>query len=294
MKRYLFLTLVGVMMVLGANAQEEWRLDSIIVEDDAQVRLSKTWYEYNSKQQVESEFETDYEDGEEVTYRTVYTYDKNGQIKFIQMAQNGKIIQELEVTATDPATGLPTVYIIKAIDNFSEVLSLNSKLELIYSNGQLVETKDYRYAGQNKGQDVFNLLTYTLHTYNDKNQMVEEKLILCRDGKEIDYRTTTYEYDDHGNVTKEVVENYMGDLSTTNYTNTYDENGNLKKVRTTAAGASATNELYFWSKFPSSGINGVKVKKVLSDWYDLNGKRLNGKPTTKGVFIQNGKKVMVK
>ena len=30
------------------------------------------------------------------------------------------------------------------------------------------------------------------------------------------------------------------------------------------------------------------------DWYDLNGRKLNAKPTTKGVYIQNGKKVVIK
>jgi hypothetical protein len=29
-------------------------------------------------------------------------------------------------------------------------------------------------------------------------------------------------------------------------------------------------------------------------WYDLNGRKLDGKPTKKGVYIQNGKKVVVK
>ena len=30
------------------------------------------------------------------------------------------------------------------------------------------------------------------------------------------------------------------------------------------------------------------------DWYDLHGRKLNAKPTTKGVYIQNGKKVVIK
>ena len=30
------------------------------------------------------------------------------------------------------------------------------------------------------------------------------------------------------------------------------------------------------------------------DWYDLNGRKLQGKPTKKGVYIMNGKKVVVK
>ena len=30
------------------------------------------------------------------------------------------------------------------------------------------------------------------------------------------------------------------------------------------------------------------------DWYDLNGRKLNGMPTKKGVYVVNGKKVVVK
>ena len=30
------------------------------------------------------------------------------------------------------------------------------------------------------------------------------------------------------------------------------------------------------------------------DWYDLSGRRLSGKPVSKGVYIQNGKKVVIK
>ena len=29
-------------------------------------------------------------------------------------------------------------------------------------------------------------------------------------------------------------------------------------------------------------------------WYTLDGRKLNGKPTTKGLYIHNGKKVIIK
>ena len=29
-------------------------------------------------------------------------------------------------------------------------------------------------------------------------------------------------------------------------------------------------------------------------WYDMSGRRLNGEPTKKGVYISNGKKVIIK
>ena len=38
----------------------------------------------------------------------------------------------------------------------------------------------------------------------------------------------------------------------------------------------------------------VNCQLSIVNWYDLNGRRLQGKPTKKGVYIQNGKKVVVK
>ena len=38
----------------------------------------------------------------------------------------------------------------------------------------------------------------------------------------------------------------------------------------------------------------VNSEEVNSVWYDLNGRRLQGKPSQKGVYIKNGKKVVVK
>ena len=32
----------------------------------------------------------------------------------------------------------------------------------------------------------------------------------------------------------------------------------------------------------------------MDTWYDLNGRKLNGMPTKKGMYIMNGKKVVVK
>ena len=46
----------------------------------------------------------------------------------------------------------------------------------------------------------------------------------------------------------------------------------------------------------ATGVNGVIGVKEVNDgsWYDLNGRKLNGMPTKKGVYILNGKKVVVK
>jgi len=47
----------------------------------------------------------------------------------------------------------------------------------------------------------------------------------------------------------------------------------------------------------TSGINEVlKIKNVVSkgDWFNLNGQKLSERPLVKGVYINNGKKVVIK
>ena len=45
----------------------------------------------------------------------------------------------------------------------------------------------------------------------------------------------------------------------------------------------------------TTGINFVEDAQADGEgWYDLSGRRLSGKPTSKGVYIQNGKKVVIK
>lgn len=44
----------------------------------------------------------------------------------------------------------------------------------------------------------------------------------------------------------------------------------------------------------ATGIRLVDGVQADGDWYDLSGRRLSGKPASKGVYIQNGKKVVIK
>jgi hypothetical protein len=45
-------------------------------------------------------------------------------------------------------------------------------------------------------------------------------------------------------------------------------------------------------------VNGISVVTYgdmeNAQWYDLNGRKLQGKPTKKGLYIVNGRKVVVK
>ena len=44
----------------------------------------------------------------------------------------------------------------------------------------------------------------------------------------------------------------------------------------------------------ATGINGIGWAPAdkTGEWYDLQGRRLSGEPTQKGLYIRNGKKVM--
>ncbi|UKK67895.1 hypothetical protein L6466_11660 [Prevotella communis] len=45
----------------------------------------------------------------------------------------------------------------------------------------------------------------------------------------------------------------------------------------------------------ATGVGSIENGKLTIDnWYDLNGRKLNGMPTKKGIYIMNGKKVVVK
>jgi len=43
----------------------------------------------------------------------------------------------------------------------------------------------------------------------------------------------------------------------------------------------------------TAGINGIKARKASNSWYTLSGVRLNSRPTAKGIYIHQGKKMVV-
>ncbi len=40
--------------------------------------------------------------------------------------------------------------------------------------------------------------------------------------------------------------------------------------------------------------SGKAERRIDNSWHDIQGRRLNGKPSTKGLYIYNGKKVVIK
>ena len=66
-----------------------------------------------------------------------------------------------------------------------------------------------------------------------------------------------------------------------------------------ASDLSARNvKMFFGDESPTDGVGEVQGSqfKVQGEdtWYDLNGRRLSGKPTQKGIYVNNGRKVVMK
>ena len=41
-------------------------------------------------------------------------------------------------------------------------------------------------------------------------------------------------------------------------------------------------------------LKNEKIEELNSEWYDLQGRKLGSKPTRKGLYINNGKKIVIK
>jgi len=75
---------------------------------------------------------------------------------------------------------------------------------------------------------------------------------------------------------------------------TMDGNG-ANVISITAISKSGVSVWAYNPTLPSTGIKDIKTSQGLKDaWHTLDGRRLNSKPTTKGLYIQNGKKILIR
>ena len=75
---------------------------------------------------------------------------------------------------------------------------------------------------------------------------------------------------------------------------TMDGNG-ANVISITAISKSGVSVWAYNPTLPSTGIKDIKTSQGLKDaWHTLDGRCLNSKPTTKGLYIQNGKKILIR
>lgn len=107
----------------------------------------------------------------------------------------------------------------------------NSKNEFIEGKKYLIVQENYKYYENEDGsleKSYFNNYgkEYQRSTYSwdDDGNLIEEKTSLLLSGN---WNKTTYEYDEHGRVTKKVISSNIQNNSSISYDYSYDEVGNL-------------------------------------------------------------------
>ena len=186
-------------------------------------------------------------------------------------------------------TVTPTEFIYyEANEDDEGQLQPDSKMVATYEGRLMTQYDLYR-----PNKYFWLLFSTTKCEYNDQGLMT--KRTTSREAFGItNVSSMTYEYDTHGNVTKEVYE--TDDYSFTyTYENTYDDNDNLESVKEFIDGKEDDTEYFFWSIGGHTALKGVKASAGSAcTWFDLNGRRLSGQPDRKGIFVRDGKKVMIK
>lgn len=209
------------------------------------------------------------------------------QTLYRQVGSDFSLLSEAVVTEYYEDSGLPKV--VESTGPGSELMGdMKTKTVITkYHGTQFEEEEVYLWLGTDWTKNATSTATF-----NSADLMTKMVTVMGYMG----YEMTTevdYEYDSHGNTTKETTTS-MGSTSVVTYANEYDANDNLIKV-TTDNGGDVKVTKYYWSRGGASGISSA-VKNVdgSAHWYDLSGHRLVGKPTKQGVYIRDGKKFVIK
>ncbi|MBQ9649212.1 MAG: hypothetical protein IJV25_02210 [Prevotella sp.] len=299
----IYLTLLGACFALGASAQfelgyrsGEWQIDSTYTVDfESGERMTTDRYEYNGDGTIAVMYSESWDDSALFEgrvlekYKSVFTYDGGRLVAIETYLENGAdwLIESKEELSDFDANGNPATVIYYEVDEDDEGQLLPSaKWEV--TKWAKAEPADYKLYQPDFGS--WDLYSTTVSEVNDQGLITKQTDTSELFGVKY-VSTTTYEYDDHGYPTKEVSTSDFGSSEET-YVNTYDANGNILTATQFYNGKEDETTYYFWSKDGQTAINGMRLHKADGQWFDLGGRRLNGQPTRKGIFIQNGKKVI--
>lgn len=283
-------------------------LDSIYSVSNKGVRSTKYVFEYNEARLPQIRWEWGYFDEEGrhldearlVGYGKYYYDEQNRQKRYESSSEyNGTFIvtNAEEIAEYDEETGLPKlIYAYQSNEEDPE-----GPLQLVQKG---VVTKYHGNIGIEEMEvyvlvyDEWRLFGIAYNTYDDEGQLVQESIEVGSSSI-----VTTYEYDDHSHVTLKVVQEileYAGVLYEVSsmemaFTNEYYDDGNLKTAAEYDNGTYIETAYYFWGDGVTTAIRQMQsVMSSVNKYYDMNGRLLNGKPTREGIYLHNGKKVIVK
>jgi len=295
-----YLSLFGVLfMLLAAQGNEVaaangFRLDSLYSTDATGNRLSKTVNEYDSKGVLVTSYGYIYVNGvETLSNKSVSIFDDQGRhvkdetyeasgsdfvlesyVEFSEFDEEGraKIIIEYGTSEEAPESGIQKLT-KTVVQKFN---GLNPEVYELY---------------QWSGSDWTLTGTWT-YEFNADGLPTKFTMVMTIMGMEMT-NSGIMEYDEHGQIIRSA-SSTMGIETEQLYENTYDSDGNLIKQTCTTMGVSVT-EFMFYSKNGATAIDShIFATPSSSQWFDLSGRQLNAKPSGKGLFIHNGKKILVK
>ena len=298
----IYLTLLGTVFALEASADfefsmrvGEWQVDSVYIVDTFLNQVVGTRvFEYNSDGTIAVDYTTsrEYDSFLEmyVTERTkaVSSYDNGLLVKeeyFRQKGNDWVIMSMYEWLDYDANGHAYTIIYYEADDDDEGQMLPTTKWVVTKSVGSYLA--DFEVFQYDFGQ--WEPYSKTVSEVNEKGQITKQTC--TTQGVGVEYvSTTTYEYDEHGNTTKKVTTSDSGTSENT-FEIVYDANGNISTVSEFVDGTAYCPLYFFWSKGGKTAIRSPKQLQNTAPWYDLSGRRLNGQPTQKGIFIHNGKKV---
>ncbi|MBR1389046.1 MAG: hypothetical protein IJ569_05440 [Prevotella sp.] len=298
MKKF-YLSLLGAMLAMTAGAQDYYAQNGALLDSTYSVgadgaRMSKTICEYDAKGNITVEYTYDYTGGkEQLSMKSEAEYDDQGRcVKTVNYEyQNGEfVLYGYEEMSDFDSEGRATVIIEYGTDEENPSAGIQPEAKTVvkkYNQLAMEDVELYSWSGSD-----WQLYSTNHSDFNDQGLPIKTTSTMSMMGMTFT-NTVTMEYDDHGQVLRSETSSGFGVNTTQEYENSYDADGNLIKQTCKTMGIETTMFL-FWSKGGSAGIGRVQAADGSTVYYDLNGRRLNGKPQQKGLYIRNGKKVMIR
>ena len=304
----IYLMFFGTMFATCAMAQQGKGglvLDSTYTMTGDGTRQEKSIHEYDANKRQTATYVYSYQDknGNQLsipllTSKSEPQYDGQGRVTKLNSysyADDAYTLTAVMEMSGFNASGLATVTIMKAVNEEEPSAGLQNVMKTEV-------TKSGTYGAEDETSYMWEdgawVEMSTVHfDYNTDGTVAKE----TEDMGGYMTTVTTYEYDANQNVTKETATMTMMGMSygdtVTEYTNEYYADGNMKKV-TTTRNENTSVDYYFWGDGKAKGgaitaIDMVRQQmQQMQRIYDLQGRSV--KNATKGLYIVNGRKMMIK